>query len=459
MSHVLIVDDEPGICWGFREFLSDEGHEVSVASSAEEAFALVETSTPDAIVLDVRLPGVDGLSAIGRLRAQTNDAPIIIITAFGNLETAVRAVREGAFDYLPKPFDLDRAAAVVERALQSKTVKTSAAPVDLRETIVGSTPAMQDVFKSIALAAASEVPILVTGESGTGKELVARAIHQHGSRGNAPFIPVCLPALSPSLVESELFGHVKGAFTGAQADRTGLLELAAGGAVFLDEIGDAPLSLQVKLLRAIEQQEVTPVGEGKTRPIDARIIAATNRPLSDLIAAGKFREDLFFRLSVFEIEIPPLRQRRDDIPALARYFLPRSRADSSAAPLDDDVLDELKNRPWRGNVRELRNAIEHAAILSRGAPIVVEHLPAPSTLGENGVAPQQRLEQQISKWVADHVDHEHPDGLHEQFLALVEPPLIRAVLEHHANNRAATAQTLGIHRTTLRQKMRRYGIE
>ncbi|MBT4865858.1 MAG: sigma-54-dependent Fis family transcriptional regulator, partial [Planctomycetaceae bacterium] len=255
MSHVLIVDDEPSICWGFREFLSDEGHEVSVAASAEEALQLVGESKPAAIVLDVRLPGMDGLTAIEHFRRLVGDVPIIVITAFGNLETAVQAVKEGAFDYLPKPFDLNQASEIVSRALRAAETKSqdsaSSQVEEVATSLIGSSPSMQEVFKQIALVAASDVPVLITGESGTGKELVARAIHFHSQRQVEPFFPVCLAALSDGVVESELFGHVRGAFTGAAADRTGLLELAAGGSVLLDEIADTSTALQVKLLRAL----------------------------------------------------------------------------------------------------------------------------------------------------------------------------------------------------------------
>ncbi len=468
MSHVLIVDDEPTICWGFREFLTEAGHDVSVAASAEEAFRVVAQTKPDAVVLDVRLPGLDGLSAIERFRELIGDVPIIVITAFGNLETAVRAVREGAFEYLPKPFDLDQAAEIVERALEVNSARRIATGETVErspsETLVGSSPAMQDVFKKIALAAAADVPVLITGESGTGKELVARAIHSNSVRQAGPFLPVCLAALSPGVVESELFGHVKGAFTGATHDRRGLLELADGGTVLLDEIADTTTGLQVKLLRAIEQHEVTAVGDARLRPVDVRILAATNRPIPELIASGDFREDLYFRLSVFHIEVPPLRDRRDDIPALSEFFLRKCRPAAADCRLSDVVLTELSRRDWTGNVRELRNVVEHAAIVSRGNPIQPEHLPpAMSPTDVGSVDGQQSLEQQITDWAAAEAsivgDGDREAELYERFLQLVEPPLLRAVLEHCNNNRAAAAQKLGMHRTTLRQKLRRHKIE
>ena len=311
MSNILVVDDEESICWSFRELLVDEGHRVEIAASAEEAIRRVAEIRPDAVVLDVRLPGMDGLTALPLLRERTGGSPIVVMTAFGDLETAVRAVETGAFDYLVKPFDLDQVTAVVRRALEAgKRPRTSgqpAQPPGLGDVLVGSSPPMQTLFQRIALVASADVPVLITGESGTGKELVARALHRYGSRRDGPFVPVCLPALSPSLVEAELFGHAKGAFTGASQDRKGIFEFQLhGGTVLLDEIGDSPAMLQVKLLRAIENREIAPVGDARTRPVDIRVLAATNRLLPSMVASGTFREDLYFRLAAFPIRRPRL---------------------------------------------------------------------------------------------------------------------------------------------------------
>jgi two-component system nitrogen regulation response regulator GlnG len=467
MSRILIVDDEASIGWSFREFLSADGHEVDVAASAEEALDLADRCRPDAVVLDVRLPRMDGLSAMRLLRERIGPAPIVVITAFGNLDTAVRAIEGGAFDYLVKPFDMEQAAAVVSRALQAgngKTLARSDEPVpDVSDAIIGSSPAMQEVFKRIALVAVTDVPVLITGESGTGKELVARAIHRHSHRRNGPFLPVSLPALNPSLVESELFGHVRGAFTGATQDRKGLLELAGDGTIFLDEIADTTPALQVKLLRAVEHREITPVGNARTRATNIRVVAATNRPLAELIATGQFREDLYFRLSVFHIHLPPLRDRRDDIPTLAEHFIRQSCRTDADVQLSPDVSDELLRRNWAGNVRELRNAVEHAAILARGGPIWPEHLPPEASISTTApVSPDQELARRLSQWAAREAathDSSAADGnLYEPFLDLAEPPLLRAILEQCGGNRAAAAHLLGLHRATLRQKLRRHGI-
>ncbi len=463
MGRILIVDDEASICWAFRESLGDMGHDVQVAASAEEGLQIAGANNLDVVVLDVRLPGMDGLTAMRSFRDRLGRVPIVVITAFGDLETAVRALEGGAFEYLVKPFDLDQATSIVERALEKHGEREPLArPHAAGESLIGSSPAMQELFKSIALVAPASVPVLITGESGTGKELVARAIHRHSSRREGPFLPICLAALSPALVERELFGHVKGSFTGAVGDRKGLLELANGGTVLLDEVGDIAPSLQVKLLRAIEHGEVTPVGDARPRPTDIRVVAATNRPLGSLISAGEFREDLFFRLSVFQIHIPPLRERREDIPALAEHFLRQARlAAVTETRIADDVLAELRARPWTGNVRELRNAIEHAAIVARGQPIRLEHFPAvPATGQAPSDQKQDRLDADLSAW-ARRAFRDRSEGdrtVYERFLELAEPPLLRAVLEECGNNRAAAAQILGIHRATLRQKLRKYGI-
>jgi two-component system nitrogen regulation response regulator GlnG len=415
---------------------------------------------------------MDGLTALKQLRAKSDDAPVVVMTAFGNLETAVRAVEEGAFDYLTKPFELSDASDVVRRALEhrhaSSSTKGNATSLDeaasgtLAETIVGSSPAMQAIFRQIAFVAQSDAPVLILGESGTGKELVARAIHRHSSRGNEPFMPVSLAAMNAGSVESELFGHVKGAFSGATTDRKGILEVAGAGTILLDEIGDVPVSLQLKLLRTIEHQEIIPVGSATPLHCRFRILAATNRDLGTLIEAGEFREDFYFRLSVVKIELPPLRERAEDIPDLARHFLNQMSSGSASCTLSSSALLELSSRPWPGNVRELRNAVEHAAIMARGGTIEVTHLPPADATTTRSAVSSDVLQREISRWATeqlqplDSVDSEA--ALYEDVLQLVEPPLLNAVLAHCRNNRAAAARLLGLHRATLRQKLKNHGI-
>ena len=313
---------------------------------------------------------------------------------------------------------------------------------------------MQRVFKQIALAAPSDVPVLITGESGTGKELVAQALHRHGLDPEKPFVPVCVPALNPSLVEAELFGHRKGAFTGAESDRVGLLEEAQGGTVFLDEIGEVPLGLQVKLLRALEHGEVIRVGDSQPRRVNFRLVAATNRDLAGAIRAGEFREDLYYRLAVFPVELPALRERTEDIPSLAAHFL--AGAGGRATEFTDDAIAELRSRRWAGNVRELRNVIERAALLARGDRIGPDLFPEPLPVEQADVTdPAERLREAVRQWAVDAGD----EAIHEAFLAATEPELFRWAMEQSGNNRMAAAKLLGIHRATLRQKCRQYGMD
>jgi len=463
LKHILIVDDEEAVCWALERALSKEGHRAAVASSAEDAFALAEKQQFDAVILDVRLPGMDGLSALGRLRELTHDAPIIVVTAFGNLSTAVKAVEGGAFDYLAKPFDLGQALDVVARALQRRAQPAAppaenGTPTGPPEEIVGQSPAMQAVFKRIALVAPRDSSVLVTGESGTGKELVARAIHRHSPRRDRPFLPVHIAALNPNLVESELFGHVKGAFTGAAQARAGLLALADGGTVFLDELADIPLPVQVKLLRVLEHNEVMPVGASQPQPLQIRILAATHQDLARRVAEGHFRHDLYFRLNVFQVHLPSLRERPEDIPALAEHFL--RRFEPAALPLLPDTMRFLQGLPWLGNVRELRNALEHAAIVARGGPMLPEHFPT-FALAPGGTTPAEQLAAAVRLWLAERMKAaggEAPTDLYPELLRAIEPALFDEVMRRVQGNRWVAAKWLGLNRATVRKKLGLYGL-
>jgi len=465
VSDILLVDDEEAVCWALERALAREGHRVAVAASAEEAFRQVEKRTPDAIVLDVRLPGMDGLTALGRLRQESDDAPIIVVTAFGNLSTAVRAVEGGAFDYLAKPFDLGQALETVNRALQRRALQRQAPPPDndgaalpAPEEIVGRSPAMHTVFKRIALVAPRDSCVLITGESGTGKELVAPAVHRDGARGDRPFLPVHVAALNPSLVESGLFGHVKGAFTGAAQARPGLLALADGGTVFVDELADIPLPVQVKLLRVLEHDEILPVGGNQSQPLDIRILAATHQDLERRIADGAFRHDLFFRLNVFQIHLPPLRDRREDILPLAEHFL--QRFEPKALPLMPETAKFLLAQPWLGNVRELRNALEHAVIVARGGPLLPEHFPT-LHVGMGPLSAAEQLDLAVRAWFVDRLKAnggQAPVELYQELLKAVEPGLLDEVMRRVQGNRWVAAQWLGLNRATVRKKLGVYGL-
>jgi two-component system nitrogen regulation response regulator GlnG len=472
MPRLLIIDDEPAICWGLKKLGESLRLDCATASSAEEGLRSAAESPPDVIVLDVRLPGMDGISAMEQLKQRAGLAPIIVITAHGDLSTAVEAVHRGAFDYLAKPFDLDQFERVLERALDwnasrargsSSDTETSKQQVSFDGLVGRSTP-MQDVFKRVALVAASEACVLVSGESGTGKELIARAIHRYSRRSAGPFVAVNVASLSSSLAESELFGHVRGAFTGAEDARAGLLTQADGGTLFLDEVADIPLPTQIKLLRSLEHGEILPVGA--TRPIHSnfRVVSATHQNLRQKVAGGTFRHDLLFRLCAFEIELPPLRMRQGDLRELAEYFAQIARpAGQERITISPEALAEIERRRWPGNVRELRNAIEHALILARGETIRPEHLPVEQkTGGHDGAAADEiraPMAALVDAWAREQLASGEPmHDLYARFLQLVEPPLLQAALEKHFGQCAAAARALGMHRTTLKKKLDEHGI-
>ena len=472
MSKLLIVDDEQSICWGVQRLGESIGFEVATASSAEQAIEHVSHDIPDVIVLDVRLPGMDGLTAMHKLQELCDGTPIIVITAYGDLSTAVEAIRQGAFEYIVKPFELDKVEQTIQRAFASRQHQLAAAteisddhPAKLLRGMIGKSAAMQEVFKRIALAAMSDACVLLMGESGTGKELAARAIHQYSHRSQGPFVPVNVAALNPSLAESELFGHVKGSFTGADYARIGYLQQADGGTLFLDEVADIPMTLQVKLLRCLENGEVTPVGSSAAQRTDFRLICATHQDLQQRIAAGEFRHDLYFRLSAFQIDLPPLRQRGDDLIELSQHFLEQAaRKNNLPVPtLAAETIAEMKRRRWHGNVRELQNVIEHAVIVARGGAILPEHLPAAAATFTTQ-ADESDLGRQITALVArwsqeQFAAEKNPEKLYDKLIELIEPPLLETAMQEHHNQYLSAARSLGLHRTTLKKKLGQYDLE
>lgn len=456
MSSVLIIDDEEAIAWTLKKAFEREGHSVRIASTAEDGLRKARDQKPDAAFLDVRLPGMDGLTALGKLQSVSPDTKAIIITAHGNLATAVQAVAGGAFDYLAKPFDLNQAIDAVRRATSIPATSDAVPDAATGEEIVGRSPAMQSIFKRIALVAPSEAGVLISGESGTGKELVARAVHANSLRKAKPFLPVHVAALNPNLVESELFGHAKGAFTGADRNKPGLLQLASGGTVFLDELGDIPLPVQAKLLRVLERKELYPVGGATAIPVDVRVVSATHADLGAAVREGRFRHDLLYRLNIYPIHVPALRDHLEDLPELATHFL---RLFGSTSVLSPDAMAVLQARSWPGNVRELRNALEHAAILARGGPIHPDHLPPPAS--DLGPAPtKERLQAIIRDWVNERVKavEGEPAELYRDLLEAAEPALLGEVLRQLDGNRLAAARWLGLARATLRKLVRKYDL-
>lgn len=463
-SLVLVVDDEPSICWAIERMLAPDGYEVVTHASAEDGLMFLQQFKPQLILLDVRLPGVSGIEALPQFIEASPDTPIILMTAFGDLETAVAAVQRGASDYITKPFSLEVAHSACRKALNSSPLKSTLAaspdrPAAKPQRLVGASASMQAVFKQIALVSQSDMAVLITGETGTGKELVAAAIHDNGPRKEFPYIPVALVALNPDLIESELFGHVQGAFTGAHRDKPGIFELAEGGTILLDELGDLPLGTQAKLLRVLEQQEYSRVGETAARRSNVRILAATNCDLQSAVADGTFRRDLFYRLNGLEIRLPPLRERTDDIEPLTEYFL-ELLGYPLLRPLDSELIGQLASRPWPGNIRELRNAIQHASLLARGRTLAIDDFPATehtrATAAQAGGDLSAVLREAVSRWTLQRLaDAEAPAaGLYEELLSQVEPVLFDLALKHTGGNLSKAAELLGLHRATLRQKMK-----
>jgi two-component system, NtrC family, response regulator AtoC len=451
---ITVVDDDLVTCELLCEVFTQEGFDAQYAQSGESAIEKIALERPDVIVSDIRMKsGLDGLALLDRVRRDHPTTPVVLITAFGSIDTAIRAVKEGAFDYISKPFDITVLVSTVRRALATQSVPPAESPEEEEEPtaglarhMVGRSPAMLDVYKMVARVADANAAVLITGESGTGKELVARAIHGNGPRAGEPFVGVNCGALSETLLESELFGHVRGSFTGAIANRQGIFEQAGEGTVFLDEIGETSPSLQVKLLRVLQERELVPVGGSTPVAVRARVIAASNTDLERLVDAGEFRRDLLYRLNVINIHLPPLRERRDDIPLLVAHFLRKYTPAGEATPsLTDAAMRLLSGWSWPGNVRELENTIERAVTLSRRGTITEEDLPDPIRQGSGDTA-------------AAATD---PSTFFEGLPTLdeVERRYLLHVLRAAGGNRKQAAEILGINRRTLYRMAERYKLD
>lgn len=454
-SSVLIVDDEASICLAFKLFFEARGWTVHTAASAREGLAVYQEIRPSAVFLDVRLPDGSGLDLLGELAE--GPSKVIVITAFGDFDTVIRAIKGRAFDYLLKPIDLDQALALANRIRDQSEAKRSAAmPAGEQvDTLVGSSPTMQAVYKLIGRVAAATSPVLIEGETGTGKELVARAIHRAGARAGGPFVALNCGAIPDNLIESELFGHIRGAFTSAGADRVGRFEAADGGTLLLDEIGELPLAVQVKLLRVLDHQVIERVGASQSIPLNVRVLAATNKNLEEEVGAGRFRRDLYYRLAVLRISLPPLRDRPGDIPLLANHFLARSAG--APASFSDAALQALLDYAWPGNVRELRNAVEHAVALAPDRNIIADDLPESVQSGESA----ERVDQdKFRRLVVDFAEglRAGSPGRSQRTLEAVERALIGFALTRFRGNQSEAAEYLGLHRNTLRNKLRELDI-
>jgi two-component system response regulator AtoC len=486
---VLVVDDDADIRALLTDLLKEEDYAVRVAKTGAEALASVEKSLPDLVMMDVKLPDQDGLGVLKQLKRDHDGLEVIVMTAFGGSSTAIKAMEHGAYDYVTKPFEIDDLLATLKRVFEHADMSNEVSALRLelgksaaeRERIVGSSKPMLEVFKLIGKVASSDATVLITGESGTGKELVAEALHRTSRRNPHPLVKVSCAALPETLLETELFGHEKGSFTGAMTMRKGRFETANKGTIFLDEIGEMTLATQTKLLRILQEREFERIGSNLPIKIDIRVITATNRDLEEEVEAGRFREDLYYRLNVIHIHMPPLRERKEDIPLLVEHFLVKYRYEPSAIPttVTEDALTRLVDYDWPGNVRELENAIERAVVLSRGNPITVEHLPftrAPkagskslSQRREKLVAEEAALKDrrgELERDEADAVDASagsaNGDGANgtsfKDRVASLEKQLIKEALDRAGGNRTKAAEDLGIYRRLLYAKIKEYGL-
>ena len=446
---ILVVDDEPGVRSALGGVLRDEGYTVEAVSSGEACLERMTRGAVDLIVLDVWLPGMDGLATLARLRERQVDAQVVLISGHGNIESAVRAIKMGAFDFVEKPLSLEKTVLVIRNALRQRRLEAEnrdlRARVDRTQTMVGDSSTMRQLQEQVAMAAPTNGRVLIYGENGTGKELVARTIHALSRRRASAFVEVNCAAIPEELIESELFGHVRGAFTGAVADRRGKFEVADGGTIFLDEIGDMSLKTQAKVLRVLQEQTMDAVG-GTTRiKVDARVLAATNKDLQAEIRAGRFREDLYFRLNVIPIFVPPLRERQEDIPLLADHFMAEFAREYGrrVKSFDRGAVNVLQRYAWPGNVRELRNVIERLVIMVPGDMIASPDL---SFLDSSGVAHPQVTEL--------HAERQTLHEARDQF----ERDLILRTLAEQQGNMSRTAEVLGVERSNLYRKMKAFGI-
>ncbi len=451
---ILIVDDEAGVRGSLSGILRDEGYQVDAVESGEAGIAALESRRYDLVFLDVWLPGMDGLEALDRMRAVDPELPVVVISGHGNIETAVKAVRAGARDFIEKPLALEKTLIAAKNALRQRKleveVQSFRKQAERRHLMVGESEALQALRADIARAAPSNGRVLIFGENGTGKELVARNIHEQSLRAQGPFVEVNCAAIPEELIESELFGHTKGAFTGALTAKKGKFELADGGTLFLDEIGDMTLKTQAKVLRALQEQKVEPVGGNAAVSVDVRVIAATNKNLEEELRKGTFREDLFFRLNVIPFRVSPLRERREDIPLLARHFIEQIGAEYGKRPkqISAEALEALKAHNWPGNVREIRNIIERLVIMTPGERIELSDLPASLGAGERPQPSRASAEVELAGEFASLTaarEHFEKRYIWQKYLQC-------------EGNMSRTAEALQVERSNLYRKMKGYGL-
>ena len=457
-----VIDDDQSIRWVLEKALQKEGITVRTFEAGAPVLDALKRQQPDVILTDIRMPGMSGLELLEALGTQAADVPVIIMTAHSDLESAVASYRGGAFEYLPKPFDMDEAVRLTRRAIEHRRRQRPAREgiEEQLPEIIGEAPAMQEVFRAIGRLSRSNITVLINGESGTGKELVARALHRHSPRANGPFVAINIAAIPKELLESELFGHEKGAFTGATAQRKGRFEQASGGTLFLDEIGDMPVDLQTRLLRVLSEGKFYRVGGHEQVETDVRIIAATNQDLEERVKDGRFREDLFHRLNVIRVHLPPLRARREDIPLLARYFLKQSATELAVEPkqLLPETAAALARLPWPGNVRQLENTCRWLTVMAPGQTIRVEDLPPELSSDDGQAATQDGWRAGLKNLIEQKLAHGESNIL-ETLNPEFERILLQAALAHTGGRKQEAAVRLGWGRNTLTRKLKELGLD
>jgi two-component system nitrogen regulation response regulator GlnG len=470
IRHILVADDEESMRWVLEKSLKKQGLNVDLAENGLQARQLSRKKSYDLALLDIKMPGLQGLELLRIMQEESPRTLVVIMTAEATMENAVAAMKHGAFDYLTKPFDLEALEAILIKA--RNTARISGQIDRLRDeiqrqsspghTIVGNSRKMQEVYKTLGRIAVSDVTVLVTGESGTGKELIARAVHNSSTRLGKPFIALNCAAIPRELLESELFGHERGAFTGATERKAGKFEQAEGGTLFLDEIGDMPLELQAKLLRVLQEKEITRTGGNHTLPVDVRIVAASNQNLIDMVRDKTFREDLFYRLNVVPIELPPLRERKEDLPELTSFFLQRARQEMGVKVdgVSDEALQLLLQHSWPGNVRELENLIKRASLLTANQvlqPADFTSLNGTVAVGRQGESLESLVANKLQSSLSS-MNLGELDNLYAMVMEQVERPLINIILQQTRGNQVRSAEILGINRNTLRKKIKELGI-
>jgi nitrogen regulation protein NR(I) len=463
-AKILIIEDDPGIVMTLRRLLTDEGHKVRVETRGDIGLATARGDDFDVVLTDMKLPGLNGLDLVRELHAAKPRVPIILMTAHGTTETAIEATKSGAYDYLLKPFEMPELISLVERAVASRRLMTEpvqlGAPGGARDALVGNSRLMQGIYKEIGRIASKPVNVLIRGETGTGKELIARAVYQHSDRATAPFVAINCAAIPETLLESELFGHERGAFTGAEMRRIGRFEQADKGTIFLDEIGDMTPGTQIKLVRVLQEKCLQRLGGKETIPVDVRVIAATHRDLEAAIKHQQFREDLYYRLSVVVITLPPLRDRPEDIPDLVKYFLGKYAAELGVEnpSIQPQAVDLLRAQDWAGNVRELENVVRKVLLLAQGYTISLDHIHEALTRSAPPVAAaQQTLREYVDRLLAA-AQRGELDDAHARLMQTAEKEIFGRAIELARGNQAKAARWLGISRLTMREKLHQFGL-